>query len=71
MTHNTTRRRFHMVRQILRIGHCHMSRTLAYQGSKDLRAVQELAGHAKPETTAVYTLIPDASIRAAMMHAAA
>lgn len=36
----------------------------------DLRAVQELLGHAKPETTAIYTLIGQDRIRAAMEGAA-
>lgn len=47
----------------------HRCGTQAYAGTKDLRAVQELLGHAKPETTAIYTAVPDESIRAAMMHA--
>ena len=49
----------------------HRCATVAYAGSRDLRAVQELLGHAKPETTAIYTAVPDDSVRAAMMHAAA
>lgn len=54
---------------------CHTLRhrcgTVAYASSKDLRAVQELLGHQKPETTALYTKIQEASIREAMMGAAA
>lgn len=49
----------------------HRCATKAYASTKDLRAVQELLGHSKPETTAIYTLVPDASIRAAMQAAVA
>jgi site-specific recombinase XerD len=28
-----------------------------------MRAVQEMLGHAKPETTAIYTAVPDGSVR--------
>lgn len=49
----------------------HRAATIAYASTHDLRAVQELLGHAKPETTAIYTLVPDDSIRAAMLAAAA
>lgn len=49
---------------------CHTLRhrcgTVAYSVTKDLRAVQELLGHARPETTAIYTKVPSASIRAAV-----
>jgi len=31
----------------------------------DLRAVQELLGHSKPETTMRYTTIPDGALQAA------
>lgn len=34
----------------------HWFGTVSYHESKDLRAVQELMGHAKPETTALYVL---------------
>jgi len=49
----------------------HRCATVAYAGTRDLRAVQELLGHSRPETTAGYVAIPDDSIRAAMRHAAA
>lgn len=49
----------------------HRAGTRAYAGTKDLRAVQEFLGHAKPETTAIYTEVPRDSIRAAMRAAAA
>ncbi len=42
----------------------HRYDTRAYSASHDLRAVQELLGHAKPETTAIYTRIPDSRLRA-------
>jgi integrase/recombinase XerC len=48
----------------------HRCGTSAYETSKDLRAVQELLGHSKPETTAIYTQVSPASVRAAMMGAA-
>lgn len=48
----------------------HRCGTEAYRATKDLRAVQELLGHAKPETTAIYTAASDSSIRAAMEGAA-
>lgn len=54
---------------------CHSLRhrcgTTAYQATHDLRAVQELLGHAKPETTALYTKVPTEAIRAAVAAAAA
>lgn len=37
----------------------------AYAGTRDLRAVQTLLGHSKPETTARYTAIPDGALQAA------
>lgn len=49
----------------------HRCGTVAYAATRDLRAVQELLGHAKPETTAMYTAVPNASVRAAMRAAAA
>jgi integrase/recombinase XerC len=37
----------------------HRFATRAYEGSKDIRAVQELLGHSSPATTAIYTLVDD------------
>lgn len=36
----------------------HSFASRAYAVERDLRAVQELLGHSKPETTAIYTAIP-------------
>jgi integrase/recombinase XerC len=44
----------------------HRCGTVAYAATRDLRAVQELLGHAKPETTAIYVALPDGAVRAAM-----
>jgi len=49
----------------------HRCATVSYAATRDLRAVQELLGHAKPETTAIYTAVPDGAVRAAMSAAAA
>lgn len=48
----------------------HRCATVAYASHRDLRAVQELLGHAKPETTAIYTQIPSGSVRDAVLAAA-
>lgn len=48
----------------------HRFASRAYAAERDLRAVQELLGHAKPETTARYTAIPDGALRAAVRAAA-
>lgn len=48
----------------------HRCATVALEGTMDLRAVQELLGHAKPETTARYTFVRDSRVRAAMAAAA-
>lgn len=42
----------------------HRFATRAYAVSHDLRVVQELLGHAKPETTAIYTMIQPDRLRA-------
>lgn len=44
----------------------HRFATKAYAVDRDLRAVQELLGHAKPETTAIYTAVPDHAKRRAV-----
>lgn len=45
----------------------HRFATSAYKGTRDLRAVQELLGHMKPETTARYAAVPDGALQAAVM----
>ncbi len=45
----------------------HRFASRAYAADRDLRAVQELLGHSKPETTARYTAVPDGALRAAVM----
>jgi integrase len=49
----------------------HRCGTVAYAATRDLRAVQELLGHSRPETTAGYVQVPDDAVRAAMRAAAA
>jgi integrase len=49
----------------------HRFATVAYRAEKDLRAVQDLLGHANPQTTARYCAVPDGAKRAAVMAAAA
>lgn len=45
----------------------HRCATVAYAaGGRDLRAVQELLGHRRPETTAIYTEVPVDAIRNAI-----
>ncbi len=48
----------------------HRCATVAYAAQRDLRAVQELLGHSKPETTARYTQVPASAVRAAVLAAA-
>lgn len=45
----------------------HTALTAALEASRDLRAVQELAGHARPETTAGYTRAGPDRLRAAAL----
>lgn len=45
----------------------HRFASQAYAVGRDLRAVQELLGHSKPETTARYTAIPDGALEEAVM----
>lgn len=40
----------------------HRFATQAYQAGQDLRAVQELLGHSKPETTARYAAVPEGAL---------
>ena len=47
----------------------HRFATQAYGAQRDLRAVQELLGHAKPETTARYAAVPDGAKLAAVLGA--
>lgn len=44
----------------------HRFATRAYAAQRDLRAVQELLGHTKPETTARYAAVPDGALTAAV-----
>lgn len=48
----------------------HRFASVAYGAERDLRAVQELLGHASPETTAIYTAVPDRALRRAVLAAA-
>lgn len=44
----------------------HRFATNAYAAERDLQAVQQLLGHARPETTAVYAQVPDGALLAAV-----
>lgn len=44
----------------------HYFATMAYRGTHDLRAVQQLLGHSNPQTTARYTLVDDDAMTAAV-----
>lgn len=48
----------------------HRCATKCYAEGRDLLAVQRILGHAKPETTQQYVLIPDSFVRAALAGAA-
>ncbi len=48
----------------------HRFATRSYAAQRDLRAVQELLGHSKPETTARYTAVPNDALRLAVLGAA-
>ena len=48
----------------------HRFATRAYAGTHDLRAVQQLLGHASPATTQVYVQVDDDALRAAVAAAA-
>ncbi|MDQ6526454.1 tyrosine-type recombinase/integrase [Nocardioides sp. LHD-245] len=45
----------------------HRFATQAYAAERDLRAVQELLGHSKPETTARYAAVPDGALNGAVL----
>lgn len=45
----------------------HRFASQAYAACLDLRAIQELLGHSKPETTARYTAVPDGHLASAVM----
>jgi integrase len=44
----------------------HRFGTMAYQGTHDIRVVQELLGHASPITTAIYTKVDNEAMRRAV-----
>jgi integrase/recombinase XerC len=56
---------------VLRDHSPHRFATRAYRGTRNLRAVQVLLGHASIATTERYTAVDDAEIRAAMTAAVA
>jgi site-specific recombinase XerD len=48
----------------------HRFATVAYLAERDIRAVQTLLGHAKVETTIIYTAVPDGALSNAVNAAA-
>lgn len=71
-THMTSAHVGKLVTRVLPAGWtCHTLRhrcaTVAYAATRDLRAVQELLGHAKPETTQRYTAITPDAVRACVV----
>ena len=44
----------------------HMAATVAYEGGRDIVAVQRLLGHASVDTTTIYTAIDDQAVRRAV-----
>jgi integrase len=44
----------------------HRFASVAYASERDLRAIQTLLGHSRPETTARYTAVPDGALRNAV-----
>lgn len=48
----------------------HRFASAAYAGTRDLAAVQDLLGHAKPETTRLYVQLPRDAMRQALAAAA-
>jgi site-specific recombinase XerC len=42
----------------------HRAATVALEGTKNLAAVQDFLGHAKPETTRIYARVGDDALRA-------
>lgn len=47
----------------------HRFATNAYAAERDLQAVQQLLGHARPETTAIYAQVPNGALLAAVIGA--
>ncbi|WP_022899139.1 tyrosine-type recombinase/integrase, partial [Humibacter albus] len=47
----------------------HRFASRAYAAERDIRAVQELLGHASVATTQIYTAVPDAALRRAALAA--
>ena len=49
----------------------HRFASIAYSAERDLRAIQTLLGHSRPETTARYTAVADSALRSAVAAATA